>query len=145
MTARHLKEFADLYSKGFRPYTGEILSGVYERLNCRDPKKAYWVCRWPLLYCFGCSHRCAPKTSEGFQVMLPEGTDVRGYGKFSITPAEMLVAKTFLRADEAAYCLSISRSQVYALAAEGKLIRHLDNPFRVTSESVREEMNRIDL
>ncbi|WP_338669755.1 DNA-binding protein [Pseudodesulfovibrio methanolicus] len=143
MTTRHLKEFADLYGKGFRPYHGEILPGVYEELGCKDPKKAYWVCKWPILYCFGCGERCTPKSPHGFQVMLPENPTSNA--KFSISPAEMLASKPFLRADEAAYCLCISPSQVYAITAEGKLIRHLDTPFRVTSESVKEEMNRIDL
>jgi len=143
MTTRHLKEFADLYGKGFRPYHGEILPGVYEELGCKEPKKAYWVCKWPILYCFGCGERCTPKAPHGFQVMLPENPT--GTAKFSISPAEMLASKPFLRADEAAYCLCISQSQVYAITAEGKLIRHLDKPFRVTSESVKEEMNRIDL
>ncbi|AMK10870.1 DNA-binding protein [Pseudodesulfovibrio indicus] len=144
MTTRLFKEFTELYGQGFRPYTGEVLAEVYERLKCNDPKKAYWVCRWPLLYCFGCTKRCAPRTPDGFQVMLPEGGQCVP-GKFAISPAEMLASKPFLRADEAAYCLCISQSQVYAITAEGKLVRHLDKPFRVTSESVREEMNRIDL
>lgn len=144
MTTRHLKEFADLYGKGFRPYQGEILPDVYDKLKCKDPKKAYWVCKWPILYCFGCPRRCTPKTPEGFQVMLPKGNPCAP-GKFSISPAEMLASKPFLRADEAAYCLCISQSKVYAITAEGKLVRHKDTPFRVTSESVKEEMNRIDL
>jgi hypothetical protein len=145
MTTRHLKEFADLYGKGFRPYMGEILPRVYEQLNCPDQKKCYWVCRWPLLYCFGCSKRCAPKTTEGFQVMLPEGQDLQGYGDFSISPAEMLASKPLLRADEAAYCLCVSRRKVYTLAAEGRLVCHVDKPIRITSESVKEEMGRVDL
>lgn len=145
MTTRHLKEFADLYGKGFRPYAGEILPDVYDKLKCKDPKKAYWVCKWPILYCFGCQNRCTPKSPQGFQVMLPEGPEIQQHGPYAITPAEMLRAKTFLRADEAAYCLNVSPRQVYAMAAEGKLIRHIDKPFRVTVESVRQEINRIDL
>jgi len=143
MNVKPFKEYADLFGKGFRPYKGNILGNVYERLKCKDPKKAFWICKWPLLYCFGCNQRCCP-TSEGFQAMLPEG-DVRLHGKFSITPGEMVKAKSLLRADEAAYCLNISQSQVYALANEGKLDRHVDLPFRVTSESVINEMKRIDL
>jgi hypothetical protein len=145
MTTRHLKEFADLYGKGFRPYQGEILPGVYEELRCRDPKKAYWICKWPILYCFGCGERCTPKSSQGFQVMLPEPAGGRCRPTFTLTPAKMLQAKSFLRADEAAYCLSVSPRKVYAMAAEGKLVAHVDKPFRVTVESVREEMNRIDI
>jgi len=143
MTARHLKEFADLYGKGFRPYQGEILPSVYNKLKCKDPGKAYWICKWPILYCFGCNKRCTPKTPHGFQVMLPSARP-ESTGKFAISPAEMLASKSFLRADEAAYCLSVSPRKVYALAYEGKLIRHVDNPFRVTAESVIDEMKRID-
>jgi ADP-glucose pyrophosphorylase len=117
---------------------------VYDELKCKDPKKAYWVCRWPILYCFGCRERCTPKSPQGFQIMLPEGT-IQMHGSYTLTPAEMLKAKTFLRADEAAYCLSVSPRKVYAMAAEGKLVAHIDKPFRVTVESVRDEMNRIDM
>ena len=145
MTTRHLKEFADLYGKGFRPYHGEILPGVYEELGCKDPKKAYWVCKWPILYCFGCGERCTPKSPHGFQVMLPEAADIKHHSQYTLTPAEMLQSKSFLRADEAAYCLSVSPRKVYAMAAEGKLVAHVDKPFRVTVESVKEEMNRIDM
>lgn len=143
MTTRHLKEFADLYGKGFRPYNGEILPSVYAELGCKDPNKAYWICKWPILYCFGCNERCTPKSPEGFQVMLPEGVDLPT--QYALTPVEMLAAKVFLRADEAAYCLRVSQRKVYAMAAEGKLIAHIDKPFRVTVESVKHEMNRVDM
>lgn len=145
MTTRHLKEFADLYSKGFRPYQGEILSSVYEDLGCKDPKRAYWVCKWPILHCFGCRERCTPRTPQGFQVMLPEASAFQIHGPFSLTPAEMLASKSFLRADEAAYCLRVSLRKVYTMAAEGKLTPHIDKPFRVTVDSVKAEMNRIDI
>lgn len=143
MTAKQLKEFADLYAKGFRPYTGEVAAIVYERLGCAKPQAAYWVCSWPILHCFGCSKRCTPKTPEGFQVVLP--TDAAYHHKFGITPAEMLAAKSFLRADEAAYCLAVSPRQVYAMASEGKLDRHIDKPFRVTVKSVIAEMKRTEM
>lgn len=143
MTAKLLKEFADLYAKGFRPYTGEITSEVYERLGCAKPERAYWIVYWPILHCFGCSRRCTPKTPEGFQVVLPTEGVTRV--KFDITPAQMLRSKSLLRADEAAYCLAVSPRQVYALAAEGKLDRHIDKPFRVTVESVIQELNRTEM
>lgn len=143
MTANTLKEFASLYAKGFRPYQGEINRDVYERLRCRNPERAYWVEQWPILHCFGCRQRCTPRTPEGFQVVLPT-VDVGQRTRFDITPAQMVESKTLLRADEAAYCLNVSRSQVYALAAEGRLVRHVDLPLRVTAESVRGEMERVD-
>jgi hypothetical protein len=143
MTANTLKEFAALYAKGFRPYQGEILPDVYDGLGCRHPERAYWVCKWPILHCFGCRNRCTPKTPDGFQVVLPT-VDAGQRTRFDITPAQMVAVKAFLRADEAAYCLNISPRQVYSLAYEGKLIRHVDKPFRVTAESVIEEMKRID-
>tara|TARA_B100000683_G_C12470866_1_gene547735 strand:+ start:90 stop:521 length:432 start_codon:yes stop_codon:yes gene_type:complete len=143
MNTRNFKEFADLYGKGFRPYKGEVVSAVYEKLDCPHPEKAYWICRWPLLYCFGCKRRCTP-SPKGFQIMLPD-EEVKQHDKFNISPSKMLASKNLLRADEAAYCLNVSPSQVYRLAAEGKLIRHLDLPFRVTSDSVINELKRIDL
>lgn len=144
MTAKQFKEFADLFAKGFRPYTGEVEGNVYDRLKCEDSARAYWIAKWPLLYCFGCGRRCVPKSPQGFQVMLPEGP-VRGYGPHALTPAELLRSKSLLRADEAAYCLRVSPRKVYALAAEGRLVAHIDKPLRVTVESVKEEMNRVDM
>ncbi len=142
MTVAQLKEFAELFGKGFRPYTGEILPVVYERRECKDPSKAYWICKWPILHCFGCHRRCTPKSAEGFQVMLPE--EVKS-SRPKLTPAEIMAAKHFLRVDEAAYCLNVSTRKIYSMAAEGKLIAHVDKPLRITVESVKAEMERVDI
>ena len=143
MTAKHFKDFADLYGKGFRPYVGEIMPDAYDCLHCPDRRKAYWIARWPILHCFGCSRRCTPRTPEGFQLVLPErGT--RTNVQYDISPEEMLRSKALLRVDEAAYCLNLSHRHVYTLAADGRLTKHKDKPFRVTAESVIEEMKRVD-
>ncbi|MFW5500093.1 MULTISPECIES: helix-turn-helix transcriptional regulator [unclassified Maridesulfovibrio] len=146
MTTRNLKDFADLYGKGFRVYHGIIDPSVYVRLECKNPEKAFWVCYWPLLHCFGCSKRCVPKKTEGFQVMLnlPDNHAEKSIHQFDITPEELLANKAFLRVDEVMYCLRVSRSTAYRLAEEGKLIRHNDPPWRVTTTSVQAEMNNVD-
>lgn len=146
MTTRNLKDFADLYGKGFRVYHGIIDPSVYVRLGCKHPEKAYWVCRWPILHCFGCGKRCVPKKTEGFQEVLivPEEKDSKAIPQFSLSPEEMVEKKAFLRVDEVSYCLRISNSRAYHMAAEGKLIRHNDPPWRVTAASVKEEMLNID-
>jgi predicted DNA-binding transcriptional regulator AlpA len=141
MTAKHLKEFADLYAKGFRPYTGEILPEVYEQLDCRDPKRAYWVCLWPILHCFGCSRRCTPKHPQGFQLQLPSGTECPAR-----TATQLLSYGRPLTADEVAFCLGISRRQVYNLYSDRNTVLEFlqDRPLRCTPESVRAEMRRIE-
>lgn len=146
MTFHNLKEFAHLFGKGFRPYEGHIDLEVYTRLGCKDPSKAYWVSRWPILHCFGCSKRCVPHKPEGFQTMLaaPENHEEKSINQYDISPEELVANKAFLRADEVQYCLRVSRSTVYRMAEEGKLIRHKEPPWRVTTASVIAEMRNVD-
>lgn len=141
MTTKHLKEFADLYGKGFRPYTGEILPEVYERLECRSPEKAYWIVKWPILYCFGCSNRCTPKSPSGFQVLLPVTEN-----RQRMTPAQLLALGRPLRIKEVAYCLNISDRKAFDLqySKDTYLVFLKDKPLRCTPESVLEEMNRVE-
>jgi predicted DNA-binding transcriptional regulator AlpA len=155
MNARLLREMTRMMADGWRPYTGDVESGVYEALGC-DPRRRipYWLHRWPLLHCLGCARRCTPKTSVGFQAVLPcdlplfengAALPVPAAARFSLTPEELIARKNLLRVDEVAYCLGISERQAYRLADEGVLVRHVRQPWRVTAESVREEMNRVDL
>lgn len=146
MTTRNLKDFADLYGKGFRVYYGIIDPAVYVRLECRHPEKAFWICRWPILHCFGCSKRCVPQKTEGFQEVLivPEEKDDKAVPQFSISPEEMVEKKTLLRIDEVMYCLRIGKNYAYRLAQEGVLVRHHRSPWRVTAASVKAEMMNVD-
>lgn len=145
MNATLCRTLKKMFDDGFRQYAGEIDSQVYEQLGCKDASRAYWICRWPILHCLGCNRRCTPKTPTGFQVPLVTSPARQGSGKrFSLTPEEMVASKTLLRVDEAAYCLNVSERTVRKLVDEGVLARHLRQPIRVTAESVRAEMERVE-
>lgn len=147
MNAHLLREVQKLWGSGFRPYEGVVAPEVYEGLGCDTRRREpYWMCRWPLLHCLGCAHRCTPKSPAGFQAVLPVEdapvpAEVRGY---TLPPGEMVRSKELLRVDEVMYCLRISRSQAYRLAQDGVLVKHVREPWRVTAESVRAEMERLD-
>lgn len=142
MTAHNFKAFADLWSKGFRPYTGEVDGSVYERLKCPDAKKAYWVSRWPMLYCFGCKKRCAPKTPHGFQLQLRD--DLRP--SCELAPHELVALGRPLNIKETALCLGISERQLYdeSYVAKTALDKLKNPPIRFTADSVIAEMTHSD-
>lgn len=144
---RNLKEYEELLARGFRPYRGSVAPEVYERLRCDTSyRKPYWMSKWPLLYCLGCAKRCVPETPDGFQVVLPMTVpeSARTPAPFSLTPRQLAESKELLRADEAAYCLNISRRHVYELAETGVLDKHNRSPWRVTAYSVLREMANVD-
>lgn len=149
MNATLCREVAKLWSGGFRPYVGEIDPAVYETLGCdKRRREPYWMCRWPILHCLGCARRCTPKSPKGFQVILPmPAPQEQGQGaalRYSLTPEEMVSRKTLLRVGEVQYCLGVSRAMAYRLADAGVLVKHVREPWRVTAESVRAEMERVD-
>lgn len=143
MNATLCRTLKKMFDDGFRQYAGEIDSQVYEQLGCKDSTRAYWICRWPLLHCLGCNRRCTPKAPTGFQVPLVTVSPSTNKD-FSLSPDELVAAKALLRIDEAAYCLNVSERTVRRLVDEGVLVRHVRQPVRVTAESVREEMQRVD-
>ncbi|KAF1073311.1 helix-turn-helix domain-containing protein [Halodesulfovibrio sp. MK-HDV] len=143
MNSKLCRIMAQMMIEGFRPFRGEIAEDVYSKLGCKDASSAYWLHRWPILHCLGCNKRCTPKNTEGFQVPMQFPAS-QTQSKFSMLPEEMLQAKKFLRVDEAAYCLNISERTVRKLVDEGVLVRHMRLPIRITVESVREEMGRVD-
>ncbi|WP_321402669.1 DNA-binding protein [Maridesulfovibrio sp.] len=130
-----------MLADGFEQYNGVIDPAVYERLECPDPKKAYWVCNWPILHCLGCRERCTPKDIRGFQMTLPspEPTVIKWQEKVNT-----LLKKRFVRPAEAAFCLDVSERHVRDLVDEGILVRHIRPPLRITAESVKAEMERLD-
>lgn len=132
-----------MLSDGFEQYNGVIDPAVYERLECTKPERAYWICNWPILHCLGCNNRCTPKTPEGFQIMLPMNAAQEEIERQAQIAA--LLQKNFLRPDEAALCLDVSERQVRKWADEGVLIRHKRRPVRITAESVRVEMDKLDI
>lgn len=144
MNATLCREVAKLWSGGFRPYAGEIDPAVYEALGCdKRRREPYWMCRWPILHCLGCARRCTPKSPRGFQAMLPVA-ETGPRGRKGLSPWELVRAKPLLRVDEVMACLGISRRQAYYLADMGVLVRHVRDPWRVTSDSVLAEMERVD-
>ncbi len=62
----------------------------------------------------------------------------------SISASEIVAKKSLLTIREAAYCLACSERHVRDLVDTGTLVRHRALPLRVTSDSVREEMQRLD-
>lgn len=141
--ANVVNEIMSLINNGWRAYRGEVDGQVYARVGCRRPGSASWFVRGKSFLCLGCSRRCAEMNPAGFQAALPEGEAHTGF-EYSLTPMEMVQKKVLLRADEAAYCLSVSARKIYDLAKEGRLVSHVDKPLRVTAESVLEEMKRVD-
>lgn len=144
---RAIEDLLALLARGYAPYRGEVNGCVYGRLRCPRPEKAAWFTRGHKYVCLGCARRCSQMHPDGFQLILPgvrRGFQVAFATLPAISARELVEKKAFLRADEAAYALGVSRNQVYALIAEGRLIRHVDDPVRVTSKSVLEEMGRVD-
>jgi predicted DNA-binding transcriptional regulator AlpA len=151
MNSTLLREVAKLWQSGFRPYEGVVAPEAYEALGCDTRRREpYWMCRWPILHCLGCAKRCTPQGTAGFQAVLPLPPPPQGRAgpddapHYSLTPEEMVSRKSLLRVDEVRYCLGISRTQAYRLAQEGVLVKHMREPWRVTAESVRAEMDRVD-
>lgn len=143
---RAIEDLLALLARGYMPYGGEVAGCVYARLRCPRPEKAAWFTRGQQYVCLGCARRCSQTHGEGFQLILPgvrRGFQVAFATLPAISAAELLKKKPLLRAEEAAYALGISRNQVYVLIAEGRLTRHVDEPVRVTSESVLTEMGRL--
>ncbi|WP_320175774.1 DNA-binding protein [Maridesulfovibrio sp.] len=130
-----------MLADGFEQYNGIIDPTVYERLKCEKPERAYWVCNWPILHCLGCRRKCTPKDIRGFQIVLPNAEpSVIEWQERVAT----LLKKKFMRPAEAAFCLDVSERHVRDLVEEGILIRHVRPPLRITSESVKQEMEQLE-
>ena len=145
----NVKDMLELLGNGFRPYEGMVDGQVYESLLCPTPKKATWFVRDKdaTYCCLGCARRCLKVAPVGFQVsmLLPRHITRYFVELPQVTVDELLKAKRFLRTDEAAYCLNVSERQVRRMIDDSVLIRHKDPPVRVTVESVKEEMQRLNL
>lgn len=143
---RAIEDLMALLARGYAPYRGEVEGCVYSRVRCPRPEKAAWFTRGQQYICLGCARRCSQAHSSGFQLILPgvrRGFQVAFAMLPAISATELVEKKALLRVEEAAFALGVSRSQIYTLIAEGRLIRHEDDPVRVTSQSVLEEMGRV--
>ena len=144
---RVIEDLLALLGGGYVPYTGQVEGKIYERHRCPRPEKATWFTRGGRYLCLGCARRCVQAEGTGFQATLPgvrRGFQVAFALLPSITADELVQKKTLLNVNEAAFALCVSPSQVYLMISEGKLVRHEDSPVRVTSESVRKEMARVE-
>ena len=63
---------------------------------------------------------------------------------FNMSPQEMLSKRTFLRVDEAAYCLHVSTRTIYSWLAGGVLRKLKMHPVRIPCEDVLALMNDFD-
>ncbi len=147
MTKRAITDLLELLGRGYAPFLGEVEGCVYARLMCPRPEKAAWFTRGQKHVCLGCARRCSQAHGEGFQLTLPgvrRGFRVAFATMPAVSAADLVQKKILLRVDEAAYVLGVSDSLVYQMIAEGKLVRHQNEPVRVTSESVRVELARVD-
>jgi len=131
-----------MLADGFEQYNGLIESGVYERLECPDPKKVYWVSDGIIYHCLGCNKRCTPKNLSGFQTVLPKPSISAVKHKERVAA---ILEKNFVRPDEAALCLEVSERQIYKWVQEGILIAHNRKPVRITVESVKAEIHPFSL
>ena len=108
--------------RGYRPYRGHIEGYVFESLGCRKVAEMRRKQR-------------EEEESKNFQRMLPvkrRFAQVAFAELPTVTVEELLKNKALLRVDEAAWCLSVSRREVYSLIDEGRLERHPAGPVRVT-------------
>ncbi len=134
-----------LQQRGFVRYTGEVDQAVYDRLACKQNKKAVWFVKGDVHQCIGCTKRCLLTNPAGFRALLVPMRAARHKAAFAALPQisakDLLFSKLVLRVDEAAYCLNVSEREVYNLIDEGVLERPSDrNPVRVTAASVRREL-----
>lgn len=143
-----VSDLLKVLSQGFLPYTGQVGGEVYENLGCPDKqRKPEWFVREGLFLCLGCSRRCVPTGTTGFELLLPVSYNKRLKAAFAYLPLasahQLLTMKVLLRIDEAAWALNVSPQQVRNYVDEGRLEAHPDPPMRVTTKSVRRELERI--
>lgn len=159
-----------LCSKGWRPYRGTVLLAVYRDLQCpalgaelqadiaqstllpvappiRRPSRKkttpYWFYRADTYLCVGCARRCSLARPAGFQFSLPLRYDTIEL-PYNLSPQEMLAKLCQLTAGQTAYCLNISKPQVYHWIREGKLPRSKGNPLRIPVAAVRALLEDIE-
>jgi len=129
--------------KGWRPYTGSVAAEVYKGLGCPAPVFGKWLYEGQKAreaVCVGCDRQCRTQCDSGFTPLPADMRSIQQGYYFSLSPSEMVRRFPLLRVKQAAYCLNVSERQVYALIAEGKLLRTKSNPCRVSSADVAELM-----
>ncbi|MEG2173447.1 MAG: helix-turn-helix domain-containing protein [Desulfovibrionaceae bacterium] len=170
MSTALIHDIITLCNQGWRPYTGTVLLDVYRQLQCvsladvlesdttqssllpvSSPKRRtsrkkyipYWFYRADTYLCMGCARRCSLVRPVGFQLPLPLRYVTTGL-EYTLSPQEMVSKLCQLTAGQAAYCLNISKPQVYHWIREGKLTRSKGNPLRIPVAAVRALLSDID-
>lgn len=161
MTKSIAAEIAALHGAGWRPFQGCVATTVYDTLPCgqansvdtlrlpgctpqetaQRPKKfkkpePFWFYCGDTYMCLGCHRRCCLTRPAGFQCELELRYNTKRE-KYTLTPAEMVRKLNQLTPEQAAYCLNISRNQVYHWIREGKLPRSKTEMFRIPVAAVR--------
>ena len=71
-----------LQRRGFVRYTGEVDQTVYDRLGCKQEKKAVWFVKGTTHQCLGCGRRCLltqPCRLSGVAGAHPHDPAIRRY------------------------------------------------------------------
>jgi hypothetical protein len=139
-----------LLDRGYAPYHGPMDEAEYKRLGCESKRRAQWFCDDQHRFiCVGCGRKhCTLLSPAGIRPLLVAGKPRRppflAYAQFpAISVDQLLEAKKVLRSDEVMWCLNCSRSEVYDKVERGDLDALEVKPFRVTSESVKRELERV--
>lgn len=148
MSKTLIREVVMLTRDGWRPYSAEPNGNVYERLRCPfaaagSRNRPYWFVKGDLFLCLGCSRRCSLSRPEGFILTLPINYP-QPKQPYTLTPAEMVIRKSLLRVEEAAYCLNVSNRKIRDWIADGRLITLNVRPRRIKAESVAAMMQDFD-
>jgi excisionase family DNA binding protein len=140
-----------LLENNFLPYPGHVPRNFYLGRQCRRPSRAEWYCREGRggafkmhFLCLGCRRKCVevdPDWPIFAKLRTPPHRETVFFAlvdKMSVD--ELLRLKRVLRVEEAAWALNVSHQKVRNWVEEGVLEHVPGNPIRVTSDSVRRNL-----
>jgi hypothetical protein len=141
-----------LLEGGFRPYTGRVPRSFYLERKCYRPSRAEWYCRpgnveCPHMHCvcLGCRRKCAAFNPKDWPILAKFDKSAREETVFfalveQVSVETMLRLKRVLRVEEAAWALNVGPAKVRRWAEEGVLETVPGHPVRVTTASVRRNL-----
>lgn len=141
-----IDDVVTLINNGWRIFQGEVEQAVYEKQHCPVLQNRRVYPKWFFLgdkyVCVGCSKRCSLVRPEGFQARLELLYPEEPKSPFLLTPQEMLARLRFLTVEQAAYCLNVSKSQIYKMIRNAELLS-TDSPKRIPVDEVKNYINKI--
>ncbi len=141
-----IDDVVTLVNSGWRIFQGEIDRKVYEERSCPSLRNRRLTPRWffygDKYICIGCSKRCSLVRPEGFQARLELLYPEKPKSPFLLTPDEMLSRLRFLTVAQAAYCLNVSKSQIYKMIRNAVLLS-TDSPLRIPVDEIKNYINKI--